>query len=1073
MRVLIRRWARRCAVVLRGTVVAIGAACGAVIGATAPAVAVAADALPLAPGDSLTIDLSAIDRVRIEIPAGDDYVGVRIAERFVTLAVEAQPPGAPAEALRSASAETVPIYWLVRRASDAAITIELRVATRRARAPTAIVGAFAVEPRDLAAWAASTATSRLPELASDDERRRALSAARSAARLWREAGELQRAASLTLAAASLAYSVEDASATIESAEAARAGLEALGDDVAAGYADNLIGLAHILRRDAAAAREALRRAEQRLAPRHDGVAVSPAEGNLCYLALVTGDLDGAEPCYRRLVDVAIAAGDLPQVARFENNLGGVYSERGDAVRAAEYFERALTRLPPGERTRLTSRLLNNLGMQLRRMGQPQQALARYNEALAIARENGDRSQEINILSNLAIVYGDLGAPHRALPILEEIYEARNLLDARRAVLAASNYAGALIDADALDRAADVLKTGIQAAESSVDDAGKLRLRQLAAEVAYESGDYARATEMADSVIADSERLVGFDHFRMLAVLLLGKSRLAAGDHDAAVLTLKDALAAWREAGNPFGEATTGAALALAHWRRGDTDAAYASALASVATIENLRAAVASRDLRGSYQAAAADAYAVAIDCLMARGDPDAALEMVERQRANTLRDALLREARDADADLPDALRLRRARILTAINDAEDARLRGEPAAPIAELLAELDAIDGEIEGPTDRPSTAPPLSVAQMRAQHAPGEQTLVYFIGTEHAYAWRVDADDIEVATLPAGAELDAAARRLHQTLTRRGDVVAEARTLGEALLQPFAERLRQADTVAIVGDRALHYVPFDVLTTASGEQALANKPLAYLPSLTALALTRARQTKAGDGIAVIADPVFARDDTRLRQASTRGGGGQTLNRLRLSRQEADAIRAAAGSRQVTVHAGFEATPAALRNASVARAGVVHIATHGFADDTIPARSGLALSMVDADGNDVTGFVGLRDIYGLSLDADLVVLSACDTALGRNVAGEGLLGLTRGFMYAGARRVVATLWQVEDRATAELMGAFYGALFDGATPAAALARAKASLRASRRYRHPYYWAAFTLHGDWRGAAVR
>ena len=128
---------------------------------------------------------------------------------------------------------------------------------------------------------------------------------------------------------------------------------------------------------------------------------------------------------------------------------------------------------------------------------------------------------------------------------------------------------------------------------------------------------------------------------------------------------------------------------------------------------------------------------------------------------------------------------------------------------------------------------------------------------------------------------------------------------------------------------------------------------------------------------------------------------------------------------------------------------------------------------MVDADGNPVTGFVGLRDIYGLSLDADLVVLSACETALGRNVAGEGLLGLTRGFMYAGARRVVATLWQVEDRATAELMGAFYRALFEGATPAAALAEARASLRASRRYRHPYYWSAFTLHGDWRGAAVR
>ena len=130
---------------------------------------------------------------------------------------------------------------------------------------------------------------------------------------------------------------------------------------------------------------------------------------------------------------------------------------------------------------------------------------------------------------------------------------------------------------------------------------------------------------------------------------------------------------------------------------------------------------------------------------------------------------------------------------------------------------------------------------------------------------------------------------------------------------------------------------------------------------------------------------------------------------------------------------------------------------------------SGLALSMRSPNGESLPGYVGLRDIYGLRLAADLVVLSACETAIGREMRGEGLLGLTRGFMFAGARQVVASLWQVEDRATAELMRVFYtGVLRDGLSPPAALAEAKRAIRAERRWRHPYYWSAFTLQGDWR-----
>jgi CHAT domain-containing protein len=149
----------------------------------------------------------------------------------------------------------------------------------------------------------------------------------------------------------------------------------------------------------------------------------------------------------------------------------------------------------------------------------------------------------------------------------------------------------------------------------------------------------------------------------------------------------------------------------------------------------------------------------------------------------------------------------------------------------------------------------------------------------------------------------------------------------------------------------------------------------------------------------------------------------------------------------------------------------VIHFATHGFLDSEAPELSGLVLSLLDGQGHPRDGFLRLRDVYNLDLSADLVVLSGCRTALGKDVRGEGLLGLTRGFLYAGASRVMASLWPVRDRATPELMRRFYHALLhDRLPPAAALRAAQLSLRREPRWRDPYSWAPFVVQGDWQAA---
>jgi len=171
------------------------------------------------------------------------------------------------------------------------------------------------------------------------------------------------------------------------------------------------------------------------------------------------------------------------------------------------------------------------------------------------------------------------------------------------------------------------------------------------------------------------------------------------------------------------------------------------------------------------------------------------------------------------------------------------------------------------------------------------------------------------------------------------------------------------------------------------------------------------------------------------------------------------------AGSRLAAL--GFEARKQTLLASDLSRYGILHLATHAFIDEQYPDLSGLVLSQRDRAGRPVDGRLFVHEIYGLKLRADLVTLSGCQTALGRQVRGDGLLGMTRGFFYAGAARVLVSLWAVDDEATSELMGAFYQALLErGEAPAQALRSAQRHLRDTNRWRSPYYWAPWVLVGS-------
>ncbi|MEM8548151.1 MAG: CHAT domain-containing protein, partial [Pseudomonadota bacterium] len=358
-----------------------------------------------------------------------------------------------------------------------------------------------------------------------------------------------------------------------------------------------------------------------------------------------------------------------------------------------------------------------------------------------------------------------------------------------------------------------------------------------------------------------------------------------------------------------------------------------------------------------------------------------------------------------------------------------------------------------------------------------PDEAALVLMLGRQQSIGWLVTKTDLLTRALPPAAVLNAQATDLHDALSRQSrDYGVIAEQLGNTLLD-WGGALANINQLEIVADGALHYLPPDALTI-NGISHLEGKAVAGLPSLNTLMLLRREPAAYPATIAVLADPVFNTDDSRVNADDVMMASPvqlatdrRRLNRLTMTAAEADAIKRTATNQEVTILSGFAANAAALKRPDVTGADILHIATHGFVDDEFTERTGLELSSLSADGNAITGFVSLRDIYNMTIEADLVVLSACETALGKRLAGEGLLGLTRGFLHAGANRVVATLWPVQDRATAELMGHFYrGLLQERLPPAAALANAKQALQRNRRWRHPYFWSGFVLLGDWQSS---
>ncbi len=514
----------------------------------------------------------------------------------------------------------------------------------------------------------------------------------------------------------------------------------------------------------------------------------------------------------------------------------------------------------------------------------------------------------------------------------------------------------------------------------------------------------------------------------------------------------------------------------------------------------------------------------------AAGIDAVALSVSERARARSLLE-LLEEARaeirqgvdssllERERSLQQRLNARAAAQVRLLNRKHTPEQADAAAKEIAAITDEYEEVQAQIRARSPRYAalTQPqPLSLMEIQ-QQALDEDTLLleYALGEQRSYLWLVSQRSIDSYELPPRAELEAVARRVYELLTarpKRGtppdpQFVVQARTLSRMLLGPVAQRLG-GKRLVVVAPGALSYLPFAALPAPEDKKPLAGdyEPLiakhevATVPSASVLSIIRretAGRQRATKSVAVLADPVFEVSDPRLESIKNGNSSGETpaapaadeelsgltrairtmnfsdaragFTRLAFSRQEADSIIALTPKETGLKATDFNASRELAMSRQLSEYRILHFATHGLLNGEHPELSGLVFSLIDQEGKPQDGFLRLHEIYNLQLSADLIVLSACETGLGKEIKGEGLIGLTRGFMYSGAPRVVASLWNVDDLATAELMKLFYQRMLkDGLPAGAALRAAQLELSRQKRWASPYFWAGFVLHGEWK-----
>ncbi|PYS51742.1 MAG: hypothetical protein DMF68_03310 [Acidobacteria bacterium] len=606
--------------------------------------------------------------------------------------------------------------------------------------------------------------------------------------------------------------------------------------------------------------------------------------------------------------------------------------------------------------------------------------------------------------------------------------------------------------------------------------------------------------------------------------LLGRIYQQQGKVETARNYYQKALETFRALSDRVNQSATLYALGVLELRQNNLNVAEDYFSQAIEATEQMRRSSTSRDLTAAFSDTVQERYESYIDCLMRRNrmEPEdgfavRAFEISESARGRSLAELLRATQTDILPGIEPQLAEQEKSLRQSLRVKDDYKVamlgRSYKKEELDALESELARLEADYKQVTETiraryPSfnqITQPLAwdLKQIQEKVINDDQTvfLEYSLGEDRSYVWAITHNSIRSYELPPRSQINAAAGKVYKLLASPPAVQTESELTGatnelaEMVLSPVDAELNKRKVI-VAADGALNYIPFQILPAPStnNQPLISSHEIINAPSATILGELQQqaeRREPPAKVLAAFGDPIFESDHAqrhdangeqlamrsleavRLRQAlrdiELNGDAfdPSVIKRLFYARRELANLRDVAPERSTFIAAEYDATREQLQKADLTQYAILHFATHGLLDPKRPENSGLLLSTVKPDGQTQSGFVGLQDIYALHAPVELVVLSACQTALGKDVRGEGLLGLTRGFMYAGASSVVASLWKVDDEATAELMRQFYiNMLQKEMTPAAALRAAQNSIRQKPEWRSPYYWAAFTLQGE-------
>jgi CHAT domain-containing protein len=752
------------------------------------------------------------------------------------------------------------------------------------------------------------------------------------------------------------------------------------------------------------------------------------------------------------------------------------------------------------------------------LGEIQSALETWLKAREVYREIKDRYKEGIAVGNLGVLSLNVGDYERAINYFKEgqLIQAETINRFDKAA-AFSNLGMAYFALDRFDKAILYTKQAFDLYSQMKIASGQARQAGILGRFYSTLADYSKATEYLNESIVLAEKSGNRQQISN-SKLQLGIIYSKLGKKEEAFALFEEASSVAKELGNKRLEVSCLYHLAQAQHEQGNLKEAIKNLENGIGVIEKIRGNLRSKSQRTSYFSTVQNFYELYTELLVERSEKDKdpagvarAFEISELSRSRSLID-LLQEARVDFKQSVDTKLLEREKYLTNLlnikyQNRESLVRQKAKKEQIDKINFEINDLDLELENLNLQIQNESPKYAKLSRGKTLSTEEIqqllddetilLEYKLGKKRSFLWLLNENSIKLYPLPGRNEIEKKVQEFYDLVTRneRTEIVRQqelAEHLNRILLSPVENKIK-GKRLAIVADGILQYLPFSALWSSesgvqspgsgSGQSLIETNEIVMLPSASVLAQIRENKNKVNTNkIAIFADPVFDKNDSRfasksepvtltveMQKATRDFRFGETLPRLLSSRREARSISSLFSKDMASVRLGFEASVENIENSNLKDFKILHFATHGLLNTNRPELSGLVFSLYDQKGNLQDGFLSLNDIYNLELESDMIVLSACQTALGKDVRGEGLIGVSRGFLYAGSKRIIASLWKVDDAATAEFMKRFYRNYLQEEMPASkALQQTKIEMKNIKRYSSPYYWSAFTLLGDWK-----